>query len=255
MLLAVDVGNTNILFGIFDDNSLVFKARISSDRKITSEQYALAIKGVVNLKNTTLENVQGAIISSVVPELTGRIREAIAMLTGVDAIVLGPGVKSGLSIKIDNPAQLGADLVAGAVGAIDKYNAPCLVIDLGTATKISVIDAYGAYRGCVIAAGVGISLNALSGAASLLPVIDINSGSCPAYGTNTVASMQSGIVQGTASMLDGMCDKIEASLGERDITVIATGGYADSILPYCRRKIISEPDLVLRGLKKIYEKN
>lgn len=255
MLLAVDIGNTNILFGLFDENSLVFKARISSDRKITAEQYALAIKGVVNLKNAELENVHGAIISSVVPELTSLIKDAVIMLTGVEAIVLGPGVKSGLPIKIDNPAQLGADLVAGAVGAIDMYSAPCLVIDLGTATKISVIDASGAYRGCVISAGVGISLNALSGAASLLPVIDINSGSCPVYGTNTVSSMQAGIVQGTAAMLDGMCDKIETELGEKDINVIATGGYADAILPFCRRKIIYEPELILRGLKKIYDKN
>lgn len=255
MLLAVDIGNTNILFGLFDENSLVFKARISSDRKITAEQYALAIKGIVNLKNAELECVHGAIISSVVPELTSLVKEAITMLTGVEAIVLGPGVKSGLPIKIDNPAQLGADLVAGAVGAIDKYKAPCLVIDLGTATKISVIDSSGAYRGCVISAGVGISLNALSGAASLLPVIDIKLGDCPVYGTNTVSSMQSGIIQGTASMLDGMCDKIEDTLGENDITVVATGGYADAILSCCKRKMIYDPELILWGLKKIYEKN
>lgn len=255
MLLAVDIGNTNILFGLFSENTLIFKGRISSDRKITAEQYALEIKGIVGLKNISLESVIGAVISSVVPELTSLIKEAIAILTGVDAIVLGPGVKSGLPIKIDNPAQLGADLVAGAVGAIDKYGAPCLVIDLGTATKISVIDASASYRGCVISAGVGISLNALSGAASLLPVIDINSGSCPVYGTNTVSSMQSGIVQGTAAMLDGMCDKIEESLGEKDITVVATGGYADAILPYCNRRIIYEPELILWGLKKIYDKN
>lgn len=254
MLLAIDIGNTNILFGLFDDDALVFKARISSDRKITAEQYALSIDGIVRLGNSSLELVDGAIISSVVPELTSLIREAIKMLTGVDAVVLGPGVKSGLSIRIDNPAQLGADLVAGAVGAIDKYSYPCLVVDLGTATKISVIDTVGAYRGCVISAGVGISLNALSGAASLLPVIDINPGTCPVYGTNTVSSMQAGIVQGTAAMLDGMCDKIEEALGEKDITIVATGGYADAILPCCRRKMIYEPELILWGLKKIYEK-
>ena len=254
MLLAVDIGNTNILFGLFDDDALVFKARISSDRKITAEQYAMSIDGIVRLGNSSLELVDGAIISSVVPELTSLIREAIKMLTGVDTVVLGPGVKSGLSIRIDNPAQLGADLVAGAVGAIDKYSYPCLVVDLGTATKISVIDASGAYRGCVISAGVGISLNALSGAASLLPVIDINPVSFPVYGTNTVSSMQAGIVQGTAAMLDGMCDKIEEALGEKDITIVVTGGYADAILPCCRRKMIYEPELILWGLKKIYEK-
>ncbi len=255
MLLAVDIGNTNILFGIFDGDSLIFKARISSDRNITAEQYALSVKGIVELKNATLGNVDGAVISSVVPELTTLVKDAINMLTGVNAIVLGPGIKSGLSIKIDNPAQLGADLVAGAVGAIDKYSAPCLVIDLGTATKISVIDSSGAYRGCVISAGVGISLNALSGAASLLPFINISSGDCPLYGTNTVTSMQAGIVQGTASMLDGMCDKIEEALGEKSVSVVATGGYAESILKYCKRKILFDPDLILWGLKKIFDKN
>lgn len=255
MLLAVDIGNTNILFGLFDKDNLIFKARISTDRKITAEQYALAVQGIVKLKNAELESVTGAIISSVVPELTANVKEAIRILTGVDSLVLGPGVRSGLPIKIDNPAQLGADLVAGAVGATEKYALPCLVADFGTATKISVIDSSGVYRGCVISAGVGISLNALSGSASLLPDIDISAKNCPVFGTNTVSSMQAGIIQGTASMLDGMCDKIEEALGEKAASVVATGGYADLILPFCRRKVIYEPELILWGLKKIYDKN
>ncbi len=255
MLLAVDIGNTNILFGLFCDNELIFEARLASDRKITAEQYAVLIKGIAELKNSDMKCVTGSIISSVVPELTGLIKEAVFILTGVSALILGPGVKSGLPIKIDNPAQLGADLVAGAVGAVERFSLPCLVIDLGTATKISVIDGKGAYVGCSISAGVGISLKALAGSAALLPDIDIDLQECSSFGTNTVSSMQAGIVQGTASMLDGMCEKIEAALGENAASVVATGGFAKNIIRYCKRNISYEPNLLLYGLKAIYDKN
>lgn len=255
MLLTVDIGNTNILIGLFDADELVFTSRISSDRRITADQYALMINGIAELKRIDLSAVTGAIISSVVPELTSLIRAAVETLTGVIPLVLGPGVKSGLPIRIDNPAQLGADLVAAAVGATDKYPLPCLVIDLGTATKISVIDSKGAFRGCTISAGVGISLNALSSAASLLPDIDIANENCAAYGTNTVTSMQAGVILGTAAMIDGMCSKIEKSLGETVASVVATGGYATNIIRYCDRDIAFEPELILYGLKSIFYKN
>ncbi len=255
MLLAIDIGNTNILFGIFDNDNLLMKSRIASDRKITAEQYALQLDGIVSLKGAELSKITGAIISSVVPELTSIVKEAVYELTGINALVLGPGVRSGLSIRIDNPAQLGADLVAGAVGAIEKYKMPCLVIDLGTATKISVIDSNGVYRGCTITAGVGISISALSGAAALLPDIDINANVCSAFGTNTVTSMQSGVILGTATMLDGMCEKIEEALGDKVESVVATGGYAENIVKYCKRSVSVELELILYGLNAIYKKN
>lgn len=255
MLLATDIGNTNLTIGLYDNEKKIFISRLATDKSRTAEQYALELSGIAQLNKTSLKTVDGAIISSVVPELTEVIKNAILLLTGVRAKVLGPGLKSGLNIKIENPAQLGADLVAGAVAAVNNYELPCLVLDLGTATKISVIDKTGAYRGCTISAGVGISLNALAGSASLLPSVDLNTEKCPAYGTNTISSMQAGIILGTASMLDGLCDRIEESLGDKIGSVVATGGMAGVITKHCRRKSFLEPDLVLDGLRLIYGKN
>lgn len=255
MLLVADIGNTNLLLGIFDKDKLIFKSRIATDTKKTEEQYALEINGVCTLRKINLKNINGCIISSVVPELTGLVNNALVFLTDTVPVILGPGIKSGLPIKIDNPAQLGADLVAGAVGAVEKYPLPCLVVDLGTATKISVIDSHGAYIGCSITAGVGISLNALSGAAALLPSVNLTNPDCPPFGKNTVASMQAGIIVGTAAMIDGMCDRIEDEIGTDVKSVVVTGGYSAFISKYCKRDIICDPDLILYGLKAVYNKN
>lgn len=255
MLLAVDIGNTNLTIGLYDGSKLIFLSRLATDSRRTAEQYALELSGIARLENVSFEDTDGAIISSVVPELTDAVKKAVYILTGINAKILGPGLKNGLNIKIDNPAQLGADLVAGAVAAVNNYKLPCLVMDLGTATKISVLDKNGAYRGCTISAGVGISLNALAGAASLLPTVELNVDKCPAYGTNTVASMQAGIILGTASMLDGLCDRIEESLGEKIATVVATGGMGGDITKHCRRHPVYEPNLILEGLRMIYGKN
>lgn len=255
MLLTIDIGNTNIAMGVFSHDKIVFEARLETNLRRTVDQYASDIYNCFLLKCFDLKSVSGAIISSVVPEITLIIKKSVAMLTGIESMVLGPGIKSGLNIRIDNPAQLGADLVAGAVAAVDKYPLPCLIMDLGTATKISVVDKDGIYRGCTISPGVAISLNALSSAAALLPAININASSCPAFGTNTVASMQSGVILGTASMLDGLCDKIEEAIGEPAATIVATGGLSENIINYCKRKVVFEPRLLLYGLKVIYEKN
>lgn len=255
MILAIDIGNTNVSLGVIDNYKITFEASLASDITRTADQFASEIMTVSALKGFSLGAVDGAIISSVVPSLTEAVREAVLLLTGKRSIVLGPGVRSGLHIKIDNPAQLGADLVAGAVGAIDKYELPALIVDLGTATKISVIDSKGAYLGCTISPGVGISLSALSGSAALLPEVNLNTLDLPAFGTNTVASMQAGIVIGTASMLDGLCDRIECSLGEKIKTVVATGGYAGSIIPYCSREVVYDKYLIFHGLNCIYNKN
>lgn len=255
MLFVADIGNTNINIGIFDVDRLSCVARLSSDHSKTGDQFALELKGISELKGFNICDVKGAVISSVVPEITSSFRSAVIELTGVEPLILGPGVKSGLHIKIDNPAQLGADLVAGAVGAIEKYKLPCLIIDLGTATKISVIDKNGAFLGCTISAGIGISLKALSGSASLLPAVELSAKDCPAFGTNTVASIQAGTILGTAAMIDGLCDRIEEKLGEKVNSVVATGGFADSIVKCCKRDIIKSPDLLLYGLRSIYLRN
>ena len=255
MFLAIDIGNSNINIGVFDNDKIILSGRFATDTMRTAEQYAVEINCFAELKRVSLAKSSGAIISSVVPELTDVIKCAVSLLCDAEVMVLGPGVRSGLSIRIDNPAQLGADLVAGAVGAIDKYPVPCLVMDLGTATKISVIDSKCQYRGCTISAGVGISLRALSESASLLPTVNLNTENCPSFGTNTVSSMQAGIILGTASMLDGLCERIEAQLGEKILSYVSTGGLAESITSHCNNKVIYDPSLILHGLKVIYEKN
>lgn len=255
MLLAIDIGNTNLTIGLYDKDKLIFLARLATDAKRTAEQYAVEISQTAALEKKSMSSVSGAIISSVVPELTAEIKRAVFILTGSVPKVLGPGLKNGLNIRIDNPSQLGADLVAGAVAAVNKYPMPCLVMDLGTATKISVLDKNGVYLGCTISAGVGISLSALARCASQLPTVNLDVEKCPAFGTNTITSMQAGIILGTASMLDGLCDRIEESLGEKIATVVSTGGLAPDITKHCRRELICEPNLILEGLRIIFEKN
>lgn len=254
MILTVDIGNTNITSGIYDKNDLLFVMRTATDRTKTPDQYAVELRAMLEIHNALSFNFRGAIISSVVPELTNSIKSAVQIVTGQTALVIGPGVKTGLNIRIDNPAQLGADLVAGAVGALNKYKMPCLVLDMGTANKISVLDSKGNYRGCTISAGIGISLRALSSETSQLPAIPLNA-PANAIGTNTVDSMQSGTVLGAAAMIEGLCARLEEDLGEKIETVVATGGISGDIIRYCRMDIIHDPDLILDGLRFILEKN
>lgn len=254
MVLAVDIGNTNITIGLYNKNELMFVSRVATDRNKMPDQYAVEFSAIFHLKGIQCFDFEGAIISSVVPELTNTIKTAVASITKQNVLLIGPGIKTGLNIKIDNPAQLGADLVAGAVGAISKYPLPCLVLDMGTATKISVIDKNGTYLGCTISAGVKLSLSALSAGASQLPAISLEAPHS-AIGTNTITSMQSGTVLGTAAMIDGLCKRIEKSLGDEVRTVAATGGIAESIIKYCDTEIIYDENLVLDGLKFIYDKN
>ncbi len=254
MTLAVDIGNTNITIGIYNKDTLLVVLRAATDRKRTPDQYAVEFSSMFSIHNADKYEFEGAIISSVVPELTNVIKEAIFTITGQTALVIGPGVKTGLNIKIDNPAQLGADLVAGAVGALNKYPVPCLILDMGTANKISVLDSKGNYRGCTISAGVGISLNALSSGTSQLPAISLDAPH-NAIGTNTIDSMQSGTVLGSAAMIEGLCARLEESLGEKVNTVVATGGIAGDIIRYCRMDIIHDPNLILDGLRFIFDKN
>lgn len=254
MILAVDIGNSNITVGVYNNDSLLFVLRAATDRQRTPDQYAVELASMLRLHNAEEMDFEGAIISSVVPELTNVIKDAIHTVTGQTALLIGPGVKTGLNIRIDNPAQLGADLVAGAVGALNKYEMPCLVLDMGTANKISVLDSKGTYRGCTISAGVGISLHALSSGTSQLPAISLDAPHS-AIGTNTIDSMQSGTVLGSAAMIEGLCARLEEALGEEIKTVVATGGIAGDIIRYCRMDIIHDPDLILDGLRFIFEKN
>lgn len=253
MILAADIGNTNITLGIYDGDTPVCISRLATQRHRTSDQYAIELDSVFKLEGID-KKINGAIISSVVPELTRIFKNAIEKVTGCETLVVAAGLKNGLKITTDNPKELGADLVAGAVGAISQYELPCLVMDLGTATKISVIDEGGVFAGCTIAPGIGISLDALSLRTSQLPAIEL---SAPdhAIGTNTIECIRSGTVLGNAAMLDGMTDRLEKELGKPIKTLVATGGLAKEIISCCEKNIIFNKDLVLEGLLTIYKKN
>ena len=253
MLLTVDIGNTNITLGAYNNRILGFTARLSTDQRKTDDEYAIEIKQLLALNDMSTSDIEDCIISSVVPSVAKSVSRAVAKLCQIVPLILGPGVKTGLNIKIDNPAQLGADLVAGAVGAIDTYKMPCVIFDMGTATTLSVLDKDGAFLGGVIAAGVRLTLKALAENTALLPSIPIEAPKS-VIGTNTIECMQSGLVLGSAAMLDGLLDRIEAKLGEAP-TVVATGGLSKEIITHCKHSIIYNENLLLEGLCAIYEKN
>ena len=253
MLLAVDIGNTNITLGGYRDDILIFTARIATDTKLTADQYAVTIKNILALHEQDARHIEDCIIASVVPQVGTAVSRAVSKLCEIVPLMIGPGVKTGLNIKIDNPAQLGADLVVGAVGAMAEYTLPCVIIDMGTASTVSVIDANGCFLGGVIAAGVRLTLKALCENTAQLPAIDIEAPRS-VIGSNTVDSMKSGLVFGTAAMLDGLLDRIEEELGE-EATVVATGGLSKEIIAHCHRHIIYNENLLLDGLREIYEKN
>lgn len=256
MLLAIDLGNTNITIGGFENpekNALAFSARLTTDRQRTADQYAAELKNIISLKFDHLSAIDSAIISSVVPPLTDIISAAITALFGIKPLILGPGVKTGLNILIDNPAQLGADIVAVSVAAKELFPLPSAVCDLGTASTISVLDKNGNMLGGVIYPGVRTSLDALVRDTSLLQLISLEA---PArvIGRGTVESMQAGVIFGAASLLDGMLERIEAEL-RQPVTAITTGGLAEPIVAHCKREFIYSENLVLLGLRMIYVKN
>ncbi len=253
MLLALDMGNTNITIGVFEGSRLLLESRVATDDTKMEDQYAVELMDILRLYHVDAANVDGAIISSVVPQLDRTLRHAVKKVTGQTPLMVGPGTRTGLNIRIDNPAQLGPDLLVGAIAAIAQYGAPCIIWDLGTATTVSVVDEKGDFRGGAIMPGVATSFESLTNRTSLLPRIRLEA---PAHviGTNSNDSMQSGAVFGLASMVDGMCDRIEEELGG-PATVIATGGLGREIVPHCRHRIAYDDKLLLEGLRLVYEKN
>ena len=260
MLLAVDIGNTSIDIGVFANEGnqskgkLIMTSKISADRVKSPVEYAVLLKGVFELNNVEIAGITGSILSSVVPTLTVAVATAIKSLTGIRSIEVGPGIKTGLNIKIDSQTELGADIVANAVSVLDKGKSPHLIIDFGTATTLTVIDQSSTLVGVIIAPGVRVSLDALSMQASELPAVSIARPK-RLIGKNSRESMNSGVLNGHALMIDGFCRKIKEELQADDLHVIATGGLAETILPICETPISYEPDLTLKGLEILYHKN
>ena len=253
MLLLIDIGNTNIVVGCYENEKITQEARLATDALKTSDQYCMDLKNLLALYEIQREAVTGVIISSVVPPVLNSVRTAVMKLTGKKPLVVGPGIKTGLNILLDNPASVGSDLVVGAVAALHEYKPPLIMIDMGTATTIAVVDKNGAYIGGSICTGVKVATEALAGRAAQLPGISLDMPK-KAIGRNTIDAMRSGIMLGNACMIDGMIERIEEELGQK-ATVVATGGIARFILPMCRRKIIYDRNLLLKGLVILYENN
>ena len=253
MILTLSVENTNLEMGLFSGERLLFTSRMAADRSKTGDEYAISFKSILDIHGIRPENIQGSIVASVVPALINEIKAALRLMLGREPLVVGPGVKTGLNILMDNPAALGSDLVVNAVAAVAEYPAPLIVIDLDTATTLLAVNGKKSFVGSVIAPGAALSAASLANACDQLPRISIEAP--PAViGKNTVDCMRSGTVFGTAAMLDGMADRIEEQLGG-GCTVIATGSLAETIVPHCRRPMTVDPWLLLKGLRRIYEKN
>lgn len=251
MLLAVDVGNTNIVLGVLDDEKMVCSGRLSTNVNETEIEYSMKLKTFLEVKG--VKGIDGAIISSVVPALVRTLMKSVKLVCAVDAVVVGPGIKTGLNIKLDNPAEMGADIVVGDVAVINKYPLPAIVFDFGTATTASVIDKTGAHIGGAIMCGVKTAINSLASGTAQLPQIDISAPS-KIIGRNTIDAMKCGSVIGTAAMLEGLVARFEKELGEK-ATVVVTGGLGKAIAKATNLDVIVDDNLLIDGLRIIYDKN
>ena len=253
MILAVDIGNSNIVLGGMEGMDIIFEARIRTDATKTSDEYSIDLKNILDIYGVRREQLEGAIIASVVPQVLNSIKTAIKKLTGKNSLVVGPGLKTGLNIKVENPTQVGADLVVGCVAALHSFQPPMIVIDMGTATTMIVLDQNGSFIGGSISPGVRISQEALTNGTALLPGLQLDAPR-KAIGRNTIDCMRSGIMLAHACMIDGMVERMEAELGCKT-TVVATGGIAKFVLPMCRTSILYDKDLLLKGLAILYREN
>ena len=253
MILAIDMGNSNIVIGCIDDEKSYFEERLSTDKSKTALEYAIGFHTVLELYNIDVSRIEGAVISSVVPPLTNVVKSAVEKIIGKTPLVVGPGIKTGLNLQMDNPRSVGSDLIVDAVAGITEYGAPLILIDMGTATTMSVVDKDNNYVGGVIMTGLRLAMESLSSRASQLFNVSLE---VPknVIGKNTTDCMKSGIVLGNAACIDGMIDRLEEELGY-STTVVATGGLAHVVIPLCKHDIIVDDALLLKGLKIIYDKN
>jgi len=254
MILVLDTGNTNTVIGGIEEGALRFSIRIQSDRDKTVDEYAMLLQGLLGMKGVEPSQIEGGIISSVVPELRHVLGKALKQLTGKRFLVVGPGLKTGLPIHMDIPSQVGSDLIVDAVASLSLFKPPLVVFDLGTATTMSVVDRNGCYAGGMIIPGLQLSLDALSSRAAQLPFINLDEAPRRLIGKNTIDCMHAGAIYSTAAMLDGLVDRVEEELGG-GVTAVATGGLMGLIHPYCKREIHYDENLLLRGLIRLYEMN
>jgi type III pantothenate kinase len=254
MILTVDISNSNVVFAVMEDEKVLSTVCVLSDRQRPADEYAALVGWGFQQRGYDLKEMEGAIIASVVPSLTAAIWEAVHQVSGCVPFVVGPGVKTGLNIRLEDPTELGGDFVASAVAAIASYPMPCVIVEIGTAVALGILDRNANYVGGVIMPGPRVSQEALARGAALLPNVSVTP-TASVIGKTTAASMQSGIVNGSAAMIDGLLDRVEEELGE-SVSVVAAGDWAKTIIPHCKRKdIVIDDDILMRGLWDIYKKN
>ena len=254
MILALNIGNTHILLGVWQQDQLLFRATLSAETSRSTDEYAIQLLSLFSLHGLRPDQLEGAILSSVVPSLTARLRQAVQQLCQPRVMTVGPGLKSGLAIRIDNPAQLGSELVCAAIGALETFQPPLVVITMDTAISMMAIDARRQLLGGVILPGPEVSLEALIRRTAQLPQVDLEAAPAGVIGTNTTLSLQAGAVLGTATLLDGMLARFSAEMGG-PVTAVCTGRMHRSILAACATPLEYDQDLILRGLWRIYQKN
>ena len=253
MILAIDIGNTDITLGGFEAEELRFVSRLFADCKRTDDEYAVGILNALGLYGIGREEIDGVIIASVVPALNGVLKNAVKFLFEKDALLVGPGIKSGIGIRCDIPSSVGADLIAASVAAHYIYGSPALIVDIGTATKMTVVDKNGAFIGTSIIPGVVMGINALANETAQLPQVSLEVPSS-VIAKNTADCMRSGVIFGNACLIDGMIDRINEEQKE-ELKVVATGAMASLIIPLCKHNITTDEHLVLKGLNILYRKN
>ncbi len=253
MILTIDIGNLNVMLGGYVGETLVFTARCASDRNKTEDEYFLLLRDILGIHSVRPEQIEGSVLSSVVPSLRTIVARAVERLTGNPVLVGGRGLNTGLNLRIDDPSELGSDMVVNAVGALSKYQRPLAVFDMETATSLSVIDRNGAYLGGALVPGLRVSVDAMSASAAQLPYITLAPPS-QLICSETVSCMQAGAVYGCAAMIDGLSERVEKELGEQ-VTVILTGATCELIAPFCTRNVTVDNNLRLDGLRILYEKN
>ncbi len=253
MILTIDIGNSNIVIGGVEGDTISFESRVRTELTKTSDQYCMDLKILLEVNHISPDRIEGCILASVVPQVLNSMQTAVKKLTGLNSLVVGPGLKTGLNIRLDNPSQTGADLVVGCVAALQEHKPPMIIVDMGTATTMVVLDKTGALVGGCICPGVKISLDALTERTALLPGLQLDTPK-KAIGRNTIDCMRSGIMMGSAAMIEGMAERMEQELGYQT-TIIATGGIARFVVPMCSREIIYDKDLLIKGLAHLYREN
>lgn len=254
MLIALDIGNSHIRIGGVCGDEIIFVASIATDERLTSEQYACQIQDVLKLYNVSVSQIKGAVLCSVVPAVTTAVQNSVFILTGIKALNVASGLKTGLEIKIDQPKALGSDLVSNAVFALKNGKLPCIIVDVGTVTAFTVLNSKGVLIGTCIASGVKTSIDSLRNTAAQLPAIRLEAPKRGIIGRNTVDAMKSGVVFGSAAMIDGMIDRISCELGEKPY-IILCGGTAQFIKPFLKKEVYCEPNATIKGLIEIWHKN